>query len=163
MTLCSIQPARAALQGGPVRARSGERSGNSAGKSRSYKRTVTYGRGDQPDEDDEWAQQQQQPPQSGGEGDRAPDFASASKKFRENYGGSNSAGTTPGGYGGGGSHDNSRGAGGGGSNVGDRGSRQFNPSKSVVDAINNAGAGNGAAADAAKRKKYAAPSRPDDK
>ncbi len=201
----SIQPARAALQPTPTRARSGERSGHSAGKSRSYKRTgklsvtrepqkhcpdclnvvaVTYGRGDQPEDDEDWTQQQQQQNQpqqqqqfSGADVDRAPDFATAAKKFRENgsgtigsggapagtysnsnnNGNNNYSGRATGGGGGGG------GGGGSGGGLGDRGSRQFNPSRSVVDAINNAGAGSAAGSgDSAKRKKYAPPSRPDD-
>lgn len=44
------------------------------------------------------------------------------------------------------------------SDVGDRATRQYNPAKSVADAISNAGAGN----DSAKRKKFSVPSREGD-
>lgn len=98
---------------------------SSAGKIRSYKRTVKYG-GRNDDESDE-------------EENAPNDFMTASKKLKvdSNPGGRRSAST---------------------SSTLDRGSRQFNPGKSVIDAINKTEGGN-----SAPKRKFTAPSRNNDK
>ena len=102
---------------------------SSAGKTRSYKRNVKYGGRNDNDSDDGDNDVQEENVRS--------DFMSASKKLRID---SNQNGRKPASS----SHSSSV----------DRGSRQFNPAKSVVDAISKTGGSN-----SAPKRKFTVPSR----
>ena len=132
----AIRPARAGL--GQATRRSG-----SGGRSRQIKYPGPAGSNRGGSEEDSPALQHpsQQQQQQG----NAPDFQLASKRLKSDPGGG-------GGSGGGNGGSN----GGGGSSNSDRGSRSFNPARSVVDAINATDTGSGGGN---KRKAFAGPAR----